>query len=347
MTRHYCCYFDHRYLDRGLAMIRSLHMFEPNSVVTVLCLDDRCYSILTSLAERNTKCIALTELEAEQPDLAAVKSSRSQIEYYFTCTAALATYVMKRAEEGDTVTYLDGDLFFFASVDPIYHELENHSVGIIRHGYAQAVRHLERFGLYNVGWVTFRHDRNGMAVLEWYRQRCIEWCYDRLDNGRFADQKYLDEFSSRFAGVIEITHPGANLAPWNVGIRKLVMANGRVFVNGEPVLFFHFHGMRRLLKRIFLTKHYTYRTGMSGIMRRGLYRPYLDALSQIGAELADRHLNETAGEVRFVEQKFWVPSVVSQSLAKLTRIIVPLVLGQWFLISRAKAYPRDRRGLRT
>ena len=38
----YCTYFDQRYLDRGLAMMRSLRAVDPDCQVTVLCLTASC-----------------------------------------------------------------------------------------------------------------------------------------------------------------------------------------------------------------------------------------------------------------------------------------------------------------
>ena len=72
-----------------------------------------------------------------------------------------------------------------------------------------------RFGIYNVGWVSVRRRDDGIAALRWWRERCIEWCYDRVEGDRFADQRYLDRLPELFAGVHVIEHLGANLAPWN------------------------------------------------------------------------------------------------------------------------------------
>ncbi len=133
MTRHYCCYFDHRYLARGLTMIRSLRRFEPDSAVWVLCLSDTCHDLLSRIAEPGVRLIRMDQLEAADADLARSKPSRNLIEYYFTCTPSLIRYVLERAEPNDIVTYVDGDLYFFADPKPLFDALGDGAVAIIPH----------------------------------------------------------------------------------------------------------------------------------------------------------------------------------------------------------------------
>ena len=45
---YFCTYFDHRYLVRGLAMIRSLAAHCPAARVWVLCMDDTTYATLST-----------------------------------------------------------------------------------------------------------------------------------------------------------------------------------------------------------------------------------------------------------------------------------------------------------
>jgi hypothetical protein len=277
MSRSYCCYFDHRYLARGLTMIRSLRRHEPEAEVWVLCLNQAAHRGLSRLNEPGVRLLALEEIEADDEALLRAKGDgRSLIEYYFTLTASLVRYVMSRAGAG-IVTYLDSDLYFFTSPQPIYDEMGDASVLIIPHGFVAAMRHLERFGRYNVGWVSFRNDVSGKACLEWWRDRSNEWCSDVVDDagGRYCEQRYLDRFAENFSGVHVLAHPGANLAPWNVAAHRLSLADGRVQVDGAPLLFFHFHGLKRIGEQRFYAIHWEYRGPMTELMRVQIYQPYL------------------------------------------------------------------------
>lgn len=299
--RLYCTYFDHRYLAKGLAMIRSLRRHEPDAQVWVLCLSERAGEILNDLAEPGVTAIALADFEAGDAALLAAKNDeRNTVEYYFTLTPSLVRYVFCRAPHAKMVTYLDGDLWFVASPEPIYREMGEASVLIIPHRFAESQRHLERHGIYNVGWLTFRNDMAGLACLEWWRDRNNEWCFDWVDevHGRYCDQRYLDYFPAKFAGVHVLRHRGSNLAPWNVGASVIARRDGKVYADGDEVLFFHFHGLKRLAPRKFLTIHRNYRAPLDDVVRRDLYEPYLKELLVIEAEIEARYGVMREGSVR-------------------------------------------------
>lgn len=289
MTRHYCSYFDHRYLPRGLAMIRSLHRFESESLVWVLCLNDECHTIMTLLAEPNVRLIRMEEFESENPALAPAKQDRSLIEYYFTCTPSLVCFVMDHCSAGDTVTYVDGDLYFFSDPQPLYDELGQGVVSICPHRFAPWLKDRECYGLYNVGWLTFRNDTRGKSVVQWWRDRCNEWCFDVLEKDRFADQKYLDCFPKLFEGVVVLQHDGANVAPWNIGRYRMDKRDATILVDGKvPLIFFHFHGLKRLGRFAYRAAHRPYRAPFRGVVRREIYLPYIAELAAI-ARQTDRY----------------------------------------------------------
>ncbi|HKU65874.1 MAG TPA: hypothetical protein VJQ06_12530 [Rhizomicrobium sp.] len=289
MTRSYCCYFDHRYLPRGLAMIRSLRRFEPEAEVWVLCLSSTAHRELCRSGEIGVRLVTLEEIETGDESLLRAKTDgRSLVEYYFTLTPSLVRYVMARTS-ANIVSYLDSDLYFFSSPQPIYDEMGASSVLIIPHGFVAAMRRQERFGRYNVGWLSFRNDTSGRACLEWWRDRSNEWCSDVVDEvgKRYCEQRYLDRFAEISSGVHVLSHPGANLAPWNVAAHKLDLVIGKPLVDGLPLLFFHFHGLHRVGARRFFAIHWEYGGAMTRLMRTHLYRPYLAELLSIEREIKD------------------------------------------------------------
>jgi hypothetical protein len=62
----------------------------------------------------------------------------------------------------------------------------------------------------------FDNTEQGLKVLNWWRDRCLEWCFNRFEDGKFGDQKYLDDWTDRFEGIHVLKHLGGGLAPWNV-----------------------------------------------------------------------------------------------------------------------------------
>ena len=219
--RVYCTYFDHNYLTRGLALYRSLQRHAPGSRLWVLCLSESCYQALRALKLANLIPRRLDDFETANPAVEATRASRSMIEYYFTCSPAWMLSVLNSEPGAEWVTYLDSDLFFFASPEPIYDEMRDASFGIIPHRFSSRLADMRRFGVYNVGWVSVRRCDQGIEALRWWRERCIEWCYDRVEGKRFADQRYLDRLPQLFGGIHVISHLGANLAPWNLANYQL------------------------------------------------------------------------------------------------------------------------------
>jgi hypothetical protein len=244
MGHQFCTLFDSNYLPRGLALYHSLLEHDPDAVLRVFCMDDRSKRILGRLELPSLIAIGLDELEAHDSGLAAVKDDRTQIEYCWTATPAILLATLEREPELDSITYLDADLGFFADPEPLFAELGNGSVQIVPHRYApEYAHHEEASGIYNVEWLTFRNDAAGLEVLRWWRERCLEWCYHRVEDGRLGDQKYLDDWPERFPAVRVLQHVGGGLAPWNVTRYRLGERDGPVYVDDLPLVFYHFHSL--------------------------------------------------------------------------------------------------------
>lgn len=276
--RHYCTYFDHRYLPRGLALYTSLLRVSGEFTLWVLALDEEAASFLDESNLPSLRVVRLTQLEAFDPELKAVETTRSRVEYYFTCSPCFPRYLMDVEGLGE-ITYLDSDVWFFNSPESVFDELGDRSVAIIPHRFSgSAARSHAKHGRYNVGWLTFRKDTDGRACLEWWRTMCLDWCYDRVEPTRYADQKYLDYFEEQFHGVYVITHPGANLAPWNVSGYSVTQSPDGVRVTGRPLVFFHFQGLRRITRNAYDSNLSSYGAHMTPALRHGVFEPYLSAL---------------------------------------------------------------------
>lgn len=285
--RHYCTYFDRNFLVRGLTLYRSLREHEDAFTLWVLCLDDVTYDSLVTLDAPGLEPIRLADLEAAFPELLPAKSNRSRIEYFFTCSPALPRYILNVEPEIDIITYLDADLYFFASPAPLFEEMQDKSILIIEHRFHVTLRHLEQYGRFNVGFLSFRNDDAGRACLDHWRQQCIAWCYDRVEDGKFADQKYLDSWPDQFPSTGILQHTGANVAPWNVAfhrIRQTITGETGVTgvtIDGVPLIFYHFHRLRILNRWICDPGllHYQ-RFPASRALRESIYKPYLRALGE-------------------------------------------------------------------
>lgn len=273
--RHFCTLFDSNYLTRGLALHESLRKHAPSSILHILAMDDEAHALLEALRLENVRLIRLRDLE--DPQLLAVKPTRSKAEYCWTLTPSLPLHVLKSHPNVEMVSYIDADCLFFSSPEPIFEELGDRSVLAIEHRYSSDCASYEKTsGRFNVGMLCFRRDRTGLEALNWWRERCLEWCFARYEDGRYGDQLYLNEWPKLFGDSLAVLrHPGGGVAPWNVWRWRLRLGAAGPEVSGRPVIFFHFHafrafevggydaaeGYRRSLKQIEL-----------------IYNPYAEAL---------------------------------------------------------------------
>jgi hypothetical protein len=334
-NRVYCTYFDHNYLSRGLALYHSLQRHAPGTRLWVLCLSNACHRILLSLDLPGLVAVRLEDFEAADPELAATKPTRSIVEFYFTCTPAWMLHVREREPEADWITYLDGDLYFFASPDAVYSELAEATVAIIPHRYASNLTKRHVFGIYNVGWVGLRNAPDGIAVIRWWREKCIEWCYDRVDGDRYADQGYLSSFSGLSTRVKSVDNVGANLAPWNIANYRIDFLDGRIMIDAtHPLVFFHFQGLRKGLRWFIFNSHRIFGAPFSRDIRDHIYRPYVDellAVEKVTTPMLD--LGETKPQVRSHTIKSRVRNVGLRVFQ-----LLDIVAGRAFLVLRNTAY---------
>lgn len=282
---YFCTYFDRHYIDKGLALYYSIVRHCSPFQLWVLCMDNATHQILSEMQLPHVRLIALTEFERNDPLLQKAKSNRSLIEYYFTCTPSLPIYVLDNAPEVDIITYLDADMYFFASIEPIYQELGDGSVLVVEHRFPPALKKLEIFGIYNVGLLVFKRDVNGLACLHWWRDCCLEWCYDRLEGSRFADQKYLDDWPERFAGVVVSDHKGIGLAPWNITNYSYSYSCGNFLVDDQYLVVYHFHGLKQVNQWLYDANIASYKARLPKIMKRTLYLSYIKKLRRINQNL--------------------------------------------------------------
>jgi hypothetical protein len=338
---HFCTYFDKRYLGRALALYRSLRRHAKPFKLWVLCLDRETVDVVSGLDLEDVIAVPLEVLERADPELAAVKQARTLVDYYFTCTAAFCAFLFQTHEEIDLLTYLDADVFFFDNPAPIFKELDGRSVAIIAHRFRPEFREYEQFGKFNVGWVSFRRDATGLACAGRWRRQCLDWCHDRVEPGRFADQKYLDDWPELFDAV-SVQHKGANCAPWNVAGEQLTRDNGHILISGERLLFFHFHGLREVGRGLYTPNLERYGARLSRVLRNDVYRPYLAELEELKRALPVLGGFSKVADLRLAAQREVDPSAwLARRLASRAGLRLDTRMG--ILRGRYIAVPGKRR----
>jgi hypothetical protein len=297
MKLNFCTLFNSSYLSRGVAMYESLQRYCSDFHLYVFAFDEVSCNYLRSKRFPNMTVVSLKEFE--DAELLKVKPTRSAGEYCWTCTSSTILYSIK-AFKLSNCTYLDADMQFFADPAVLINEMGNASVLITEHRYTKAYDQSAESGKYCVQFVTFKNDERGMKVLEWWRDRCIEWCYSYAEEGKFGDQKYLDDWTRRFEGVHELQHLGGGIAPWNVQQYDFEKEGQKIFgiekSSGKKfqVIFFHFHGVKFFEEGIVSYSHALY--DLDKKVQELFYRPYVKELVRISKPIGSFNANGSAGK---------------------------------------------------
>lgn len=263
---HYVTLFDSLFLPQGLALHMSMERHVGAYTLWILCVDDEVHDALTKLNLPNVRLLQLSKLET--PELLVAKSARSKGEYCWTLTPFAPRFVFEADSEVARVTYLDADMWFRKNPAPIFKEFgaSGKHVLITDHAYAPEYDQSAISGQYCVQFMTFTRD-GGKVVRKWWEERCVEWCFARVEDGKFGDQKYLDDWTVRFESFVHVLNrPEWSQAPWN--------ANRYPFSQG---IFYHFHGLRISDgRRIDFGPIY----GLPNILIKNVYEPYIGDLTE-------------------------------------------------------------------
>lgn len=282
MNNIYCTYFNQGYLNRGIVLFRSMERHVPDFRLEVLCFDDATYDFLTQHSFSGVTPVRLDEFERRHPELIAIKPTRSRGEYFFTCTSTWTLDVINRHPEAESVTYLDADTKFFSSPSCIFEQMRDKDIMICSHNFERDAEKFQLHGKYNVGWLTFRNSNIGLDCLSRWAADCISWCYDRLEDGKFADQKYLDSWPARYGDRLAIAPKGLDLGPWGIGKGELNNRNGQMMIRDSPLILYHYQGLRLFSKRHYYLGYY-YHHSVRPILEL-LYEPYIRELVAVAHE---------------------------------------------------------------
>lgn len=292
---HYCTLFDINYITRGLAMYESLKLHSSDKFhLYCFAFDEKSHEILVKLNLSNMTVISLTEFENEA--LLNIKSSRSKGEYCWTCTSSTIKYCIERFNLPHC-TYIDADMIFYADPSILVDEMGENSILLTEHRYTPKYNSAIASGIYCVQFITFKNDLDGLTALNWWTNSCIEWCYNRYEDGKFGDQKYLDDWTTRFNGVHVLKHKGGGVAPWNIQQFKLSQSINKYTIEEISskqkynLIFFHFHHIKFIGDKIGEFGTYS----LSASLIKLLYKPYILQLKE-----QENLLNQKFGKFNYL-----------------------------------------------
>jgi hypothetical protein len=266
MTEHFITLFNYNFLPQGLALHESLLKNCSNAKLWILCLDTKVEEFLKKKKISNIEIIRLKDFENKE--LLSIKSKRSFIEYCWTMTPFCPLYLFNLNKNINRVTYIDADIFFYKKIDLIFNEFKKSkkSVFITEHGFHKDYNFSKVSGKFCVQFISFVKNYNSFKVLNWWKDKCIDWCYSYPDKNRLGDQKYLDSWPKKFSEAVYVSK---NLnyfqAPWT-----------RDRFNMNKKVLYHFHGLRIVNNNVYIHNNYN----LNKSIIKDVYYPYCKVLKR-------------------------------------------------------------------
>lgn len=183
------------------------------------------------------------------------------------CTAVkgIAFQEIFRRYQCEKVIYLDPDVVVFDNLHRLFKELDRHSVLLTPHQTVpetsnEAVIDNEicslRHGVFNFGFLGIRSSQEGGKFLEWWSQRCQDFCYDDIPMGLFTDQRWGDLIPAFFTDYHILRDTIYNVSTWNLTHR---VATGNletgILINDQALSFYHFSGFDSGAQEAMLKKY--------------------------------------------------------------------------------------------
>ena len=286
---NFCLMTTANYITKALVMYDSLMKECKNDFnFFYYAFDQLTYDYLKKLNYKNIIPIPLHDLENFYPELVKTKKTRSTAEYFFTCTPHIMDYALKNYDI-DHITYVDADLFFYNDPIAILKEVKNDSVLITEHRYFPD-NNDSVSGKYCVQFIPIMNDESGNKVIDWYKEKCIEWCYLKAEDGKWADQGYLNHWPEIFDNIVVMENRGGGVARWNSDAYSFVKENDNLKAfNSEinkdvDIIFYHFEGLKiyaNKLMTVGLLKN-------EEALFKSIYYDYIVKLSSKENELIDK-----------------------------------------------------------
>jgi glycosyltransferase involved in cell wall biosynthesis len=149
------------------------------------------------------------------------------------------------------VVYFDPDILLYSRLDELAPRFADGALAVLTPHLTGRLRDQKRpgehdvlvSGTYNLGFLALARHPQLQLLLEYWCEKSISDFAVDLSRGLFTDQKWMDLVPGMFPDVHILRHEGYNVAYWNLAHRQLQVRGGRHFVNGRPLVFFHFSGV--------------------------------------------------------------------------------------------------------
>jgi|ETNvirenome_6_85_1030632.scaffolds.fasta_scaffold01427_5 hypothetical protein len=254
-----CTLADSKFAIKFLALRESIRNHTSEYTINLLCLDDDIFKLINNNC-KEVNCHNIKDLLNSDKELKKSQNNKpsfeslnlcggnekgaKKLQFIWSLASYYSWYCLKHCNIDDIV-YVDADIYFFEDPTRILDLKDFGSIGLIEN----RVPYNPVNGLYNVGIVYFKNDKDGQSCAAFWKD-----CLLHDDNeyasayGTCGDQKYLELFPKLYNSVFKIDDYLGHLAPWNIHhhqyIADKILWNGKL----QKLLFYHFSNFKEDLK---------------------------------------------------------------------------------------------------
>ena len=239
------------YVSRCITLIESI--LDYNVKIYVLCFDDQTSKLLNKFKRSDkVEIIKYNKIVSFDKTLKKIIKPRKLIDKIVTSRPVFLKFLYKKYFIKN-IFLLDSDIYFFSNPQILIKHVRKFSVAYCKHNFSKNSLELSnKYGKYNGGFVYAKFNREGIIFLKKWSNLCKKWCEFDSSDGKFSDQKYLEQLKLETKNIKILNNPEINLAPWNLEGKKIQLKNNQIFVNNKKLIFFHFHGLRQINKKFFI-----------------------------------------------------------------------------------------------
>ena len=243
---------SNNYLGQVKALINSFLKYNQDYIFYIGLVDRKSTSIDYNFF--NPAFVIPIE-EIGIPNFAEIVEKFNIIELNTSVKPSFAKYLLKRHTAAEILYYLDPDLYFYDSLKSLDTRLIENNFAITPH-ILSPIQLDDRipgenlflnYGLYNLGFLGLNtKSQETIKMLDWWEERTLNLGYDRIVDGLFVDQLWINFLPIYFDKVLLLKELGYNMAPWNLHERniKSFAADGKVLLNDDSnLVFYHFSNM--------------------------------------------------------------------------------------------------------
>lgn len=241
---HACTIVARNYLAQASALADSFVEAHPEGDVWILVIDLQDGRVDSD--DPRVRVIGPREAGFSQDEFDRMAAIYDVVELATAVKPTLLRTLV--TQTGEPVAYLDPDIIVFEPLTEIERRAREHEIVLTPHtsvplpddGKRPHEAAFLEAGVFNLGFIAV--SPAAVPFLDWWAGRLARECRVAIAEGIFVDQKWINLVPCYFPNHFVMRDPEVNVAYWNLPVRHLERRPEGWFVDGRPLVFFHFSG---------------------------------------------------------------------------------------------------------